>query len=230
MEQKNNSSYRYERKVTCSAIYDTAVTVWLHCHDALFHEAYPARYVNNIYLDTIRYDCYQDNLSGAPDRYKARIRWYGDLCGIIDRPVLEFKIRKGEVGTKKTYELPLLEMAEGINLAVQLEQVFSQAQLPENVMIKLSGLRPSLINRYLRRYYQSARNDFRLTLDNDLGYYPVDSFMAGFLLERRLNDLMVIELKYAPENNQAAAKIMQSLPVRVSRHSKYVNGLQLLYP
>jgi hypothetical protein len=39
------------------------------------------------------------------DRTKYRIRWYGKTIDIISNPVLELKIKKGLLGTKKKIEL-----------------------------------------------------------------------------------------------------------------------------
>ena len=72
-------SYRYERKFLIAAMDAAQARSILLRHRALFGEPYPPRYVNNIYLDTYEFDNYGDNLMGATERLKVRVRWYHDL-------------------------------------------------------------------------------------------------------------------------------------------------------
>jgi hypothetical protein len=46
---------------------------------------------------------YWDNVSGLSKRVKVRIRWYGDLYGHIQSPILEFKIRNNTLGSKVSF-------------------------------------------------------------------------------------------------------------------------------
>ena len=69
-------------------------------HPAMFRREYPRRQVNNVYLDTHDLTLATVHLSGAAERYKVRVRWYGALTGRVERPVLEFKGKSGHVGYK----------------------------------------------------------------------------------------------------------------------------------
>jgi hypothetical protein len=103
MSEAQTRDYRYERKFLVDRLDVHQVRALVKLHPAMFYEPYPPRYVNNLYLDTEELDNYQENVSGTGERRKVRIRWYGDLFGLIEKPVLEFKIKSGLVGTKVTY-------------------------------------------------------------------------------------------------------------------------------
>ena len=59
----------------------------------------------NFYFDSVNFNNYYDNLDGNIFRTKIRIRWYGDLFGYIENPVLELKIKNGLLGNKISYNL-----------------------------------------------------------------------------------------------------------------------------
>jgi len=64
------------------------------------------RNVNNIYLDTSEFDCFNLNVDGSASRSKFRIRWYGETTGIVAKPKLEVKSKENLVGAKEAYPLP----------------------------------------------------------------------------------------------------------------------------
>src|SRR3712207_351051 len=96
---------RYERKFFITGRSAKEIEQQLHFHPACFKEIYNERWINNIYLDTLGFNNYYDNLEGERERWKTRIRWYGGLFGEISKPVLEFKIKRGLLGNKKSYPL-----------------------------------------------------------------------------------------------------------------------------
>ena len=69
-----------------------------------FKEKYKTRLVNNIYFDTQQNHSLQEHLNGIKNRYKIRIRWYGDFENFL-KPVLEFKIKKNKITIKKKINL-----------------------------------------------------------------------------------------------------------------------------
>ena len=75
--------YRYERKFMVEGLDHHQAIALIKRHPYLFYQPYPPRYINNFYLDTPEMDNYYDNVCGAPDRRKVRLRWYGELFGPI---------------------------------------------------------------------------------------------------------------------------------------------------
>ncbi len=108
----DTDNYRYERKFLVDRLDQHQVMGLIKRHPAMFCQPYPPRFINNFYLDTAHMVNYRDNVDGAADRRKVRIRWYGELMGQIENPVLEFKIKRGLVGTKKHHPIPGFEPRE----------------------------------------------------------------------------------------------------------------------
>ena len=103
-------TFRYERKFLVEELMPPQVAALIKQHPRLFYSPYPPRYVNNLYLDTPEMDHYYDNVNGALQRRKVRVRWYGQPFGEIKHPMLEVKVKHGLVGTKHTYPLPPFRM------------------------------------------------------------------------------------------------------------------------
>jgi hypothetical protein len=70
---------RYERQFVARAQTLTEVLALVHRHPAAFREVYPARAVNNIYLDSASLGDYIDHVHGAARRVKTRLRWAGHI-------------------------------------------------------------------------------------------------------------------------------------------------------
>jgi hypothetical protein len=93
--------------------------------------------------------------------------------------------------------------------------------LPEAVRAALGLLVAASLMRYRRLYYLTADRRFRLTLDADLAFYRV---LHGSRRLVRLPDTYrgtVIEAKYGSEDDEAARPVLEALPFRWSRFSKY---------
>lgn len=222
-------SFRYERKFLVEDLLACQVEGLVRRHPGLFRPAYPPRFVNNLYLDTPALDNYLDNLYGAERRRKVRVRWYGDPFGAVERPLLEIKVRQGLVGTKHSYPLEPLRVEAGFSGAV-LQDAFAGSQLPPAVRLDLRGLDVVLFNRYYRRYYATRAGGFRLTLDSALEFYRVNAVFANAWLHRqRAARAVIVELKYAVEEEMNADRVAGFFPFPVTRSSKYMLGVERVY-
>ena len=96
----------------------------------------------------------------------------------------------------------------------------------KNIML---NLKPTLINRYQRKYFLSLDQKFRLTIDDHLEYFPVSSpeQLSSGGLKDSLS--MIMELKYSPIYQLESNNITQEFPFRVIKNSKYVRGIQIIY-
>ena len=220
-----NNNYRYERKFIVSDNYnEKSIIGHIKNNKHLFREVFYLRKVNNIYFDTEGYNNYFDNILGVSDRKKIRIRWYGDTFGRIEKPVLEVKIKKGLVGDKWSYKLEPFNLDKDITNII-IQDVFKKSNLPIPIFESLKMLFPTLLNSYNRSYYLSASNRFRVTIDSNLLYYKIDRRFNNFKLKPNYDENKIIELKYGLEDDQEANDISTQFPFRLSKNSKYVNGI-----
>jgi hypothetical protein len=224
----NQDVSRYERKFVVSDMDYAAVEQAVRNHPAAFSEIFHRRYINNIYLDSNDLDFFYDNVSGKGSRKKARIRWYGDLFGNIEKPVLEFKVREGFLGNKLSFDLKPFRLDDRFNYQ-ELKSVFAASNLPAWAYEVLQHVAPSLLNRYSRKYFLSFDGKFRLTIDSELSYHAIEPVHNTFLKSCRGDDY-IVEVKYDFENDDKAPFISNNLPFRLTKSSKYVNGMELLYP
>jgi SPX domain protein involved in polyphosphate accumulation len=196
-------------------------------HPSLFNEIFHKRQINNLYLDSIDLDNYQENLRGSPNREKTRIRWYGDLFQIIEAPALEIKRRFGLVGDKLVYPLNPLEISKRYcwQAIVESQQALNNREESEHYVIidKLSFQIPSVVNSYYRRYFLSSNGKFRITIDNEIKYYATDT---GWINPYSMKEHHIImELKYNQEDAIEAPNVSNFFPFRIARNSKYVKGI-----
>ncbi len=219
--------FRYERKFLVEELDPHEVESVVRLHPALFREVYPPRQVNNIYLDSFDARNYTDNVDGLRDRVKVRIRWYGDLFGSIDRPVLELKRKRGLLGRKEVHPLATFSLEPGFDLGV-LARALASSELPSAISEEARCLRPLLLNRYRRKYFRSADCRVRLTLDTDRVFYRIGAWNNTFQFSFRDSRTSIVELKHSPDRMERAIEIAARLPFRLTKSSKYVQGLDLL--
>ncbi|MDF7801195.1 polyphosphate polymerase domain-containing protein [Pontiellaceae bacterium B1224] len=222
-------NWRYERKMLPVGVDSAWVEHHVRLHPAGFREVYPPREVNNLYLDTLDRTDFRQHEQGVSQRSKTRIRWYGSLDGPIDRATLELKIKRGGVGRKESGPVPEFSLSHASD-AQGLRALISGLPLPAATRAAVELRRPSLVNRYARRYYLSADGLVRLTLDTNLQYF--DPSQATRPLNHPIRDAktLVVELKYAPAHAVEAASIVSRFPFRIARCSKYVEGVRRLHP
>lgn len=217
---------RYERKFLVSDISDKEIGQVIRFHPAGFREVFQQRFINNIYFDTLGFNNYIDNVEGEMRRWKCRIRWYGNIFGMIEKPVLELKIKNGLMGHKESYRLQGFLFDREVALGRTIAQVMKRSDVSSNVCALVLSLKPVLLNRYSRRYFISADKNFRVTIDTGLEYYSVSPLQNTFLnhyIDRRT---VVVELKYDPQRDLMAAEIASLFPFPLTKSSKYLQGLE----
>lgn len=224
------NNYRYERKFVCNTSHKGQLNIIVRQNKAAFRRAYPGRQINNIYFDTPGLDCYFDNLFGIGKRWKARIRWYGDLFQDILNPVLEIKIKQGLVGTKQSWVLKSISFAADFSDIKIIRNTIAASDLPEDVRSKMLGMQPVLVNNYQREYFVSADKNFRLTLDSDLTFRDFRMFRKTTRQVYKERGKLVVELKYAQEFDEEAGTISNSFPFRLNKNSKFVSGMMFIRP
>jgi len=218
-------NWRYERKFFISYEDKHTVESVVKMHPAMFTELYYQRKVNNIYFDTYALTNFFKSVDGQGNRLKVRIRWYGDLYGDIEKPVLELKIKNGLLGAKLSYQLNKFSVDKELSDSV-LKEVFEGSDIPEEVKDLMRVLNMSLLNSYTRKYYQSQNKAYRITIDTDMKFIEVLPHFNTFSNE--LNDMLntILELKYEPLTDDDAGDVTKHFPFRMTKSSKYVTGVE----
>ena len=216
---------RYERKFVISGISRPGIIQIVKSHPSAFSEIFHQRSVNNIYLDTPNLTFFQDNVVGKSRRKKVRIRWYGDLYGRIEKPILEFKLKVGAVGEKLSFRLKAFTLDENFDQNTLLES-FAASDLPDWVREDILPLEPHLLNCYTRKYFLSFDKKFRTTIDNQLIYHDISRRNNSFIKKSVNETDIIVELKYNFKDDDVANSVSGNFPFRMTKSSKYVNGVE----
>jgi len=220
--------FRYERKFFITEISSKDIDSIVKLHPAIFSEIFHERSVNNIYFDTPDLNNYFDNIDGNMYRIKSRIRWYGRTFGVIEKPVLELKIKNGLLGRKESYSLDTFKLDSNFNMQ-KIVQIIQNKNIPEFVKIGIKSSQPTLLNKYNRKYFLSADKRYRITIDTNQVFYRIGS-QNNFFLNKIKNDLNVIlELKYNIDADDDVNRITEHFPFRLTKSSKYISGLEKVY-
>jgi len=224
----NVKRFRYERKFNIEGRTAEEVEAMIRFHPATFSEIFHERVVNNIYFDSFNMRHYFDNVNGANMRLKMRIRWYGDLFGTVEEPVLELKLKHNLHVGKLLYPLKEFVMDAGFSIN-DIRRVFAESSISEAIRPHLSELNFSLLNSYTRKYFLSSDRNYRVTVDRDVMAYGLSPHENRFLRRVVNRTGVILELKYNKAQDESADCITNYFPFRMTRSSKYVNGLERLY-
>ncbi|MDX1628236.1 MAG: polyphosphate polymerase domain-containing protein [Fulvivirga sp.] len=228
LDNKQALNLRYEYKMTAGNLGLQEVTGLLKRHPALFYEKYPPRKVNNIYFDTPAFSSYRDHIAGSAKREKLRIRWYGTPENKIERPVLERKMKFGQVGGKLSETLPSMPLQSTDFWPLPVNILHCVPVDNQAYTYRLKNTDPVVALRYFRHYFLSADARFRVTVDSvfeTMSLTP-DGFPKQYCHKKAP---VIIELKYQPEDMDTASQITNYLPFRLTRFSKYIFSVENLY-
>lgn len=227
MSLKVPETARLEIKFVAYDIHLHHILHWLRIHSAGFTSPYPDRKVNNIYFDTHDFLAYADNLAGVSSRTKVRYRWYGN-SKTPDAGVLEVKRKRNCFGWKLHFKVNKPPYERGASWSA-MRKLLEEQLPPEGRRWLFANHAPVLINRYLRQYFISRDLKIRVTIDTDLE-----------VLEQRFNscpnltgtayknNLFVVEFKCDRTHANICNRVIQGIPIRSSRHSKYVSGVRTI--
>ena len=211
-----------------SGITKSEVESIIKLHPAMFFEIFHRRSVNNIYFDSHGLNNYFDNINGDLHRRKTRIRWYGELFSEIVEPVLELKIKNGLLGKKLHYPLPPFKLDNHFNMR-DIFYIVQKAKIPELIKTEIKLSQPVLLNRYSRKYFQSADKRYRITIDTDQIFYRISAQNNFFLNNQKDVESVILELKYDVDADNDASYITEHFPFRLTKSSKYISDLEKIY-
>ena len=85
------------------------------------------------------------------------------------------------------------------------------------------------VNRYDRDYFVSGDNRIRATLDlNQCVFDQRLRQQPNIRHAAIMQDTVVLEFKFAPEDRPLATDLLADIPVRLGRHSKYMNAVRAI--
>jgi len=213
--------FRYEKKFVLSRLDLGRLLRWQKEEGTCFKLSYPSRRVNNIYFDSHEYDLFNESNSGNSNRFKCRLRWYGES---LDPKQYQFevKIKRNTCGTKLTQSVDGISLS-GLN-AFSLSKKLKEQLKGEVLHYFCQTPRPVLINSYKRDYYETSFG-LRMTIDNKIRSSKFRDYFFDFKLIPPMDDIIVLELKYPQELERKMIEAVGSFPFRPFRHSKYCFGM-----
>jgi hypothetical protein len=223
MANNLTKQYRYERKFIAPTDELIELQQTVRSLPGFFEILHPPRRVNNLYFDSPYLDDFISTVNGEKKRHKVRLRWYGPmLSNNINSTQLEIKIKSDQANTKK---IAVIENGDSTDLPKWVAQIAENKLLPREMYESLAMRRPTLLNSYYRHYFGSVDGKFRLTLDLDICYQSVSHKACPVGKLVREEHTSIIELKYDVDSQQGLPAITTALPYRLSRNSKYRNGI-----
>ncbi len=196
---------------------------WLSQHPYCFYQEYPDRQVNNIYFDSLDFQSYKDNISGASSRLKVRYRWYGSSVEPA-QGALEIKCKRNQYSWKLIYDFKnTIDLGEGD--WPQIRKALSRHLPSEAKKWVDTHPVPILLNRYQRKYFRCKHEKIRVTLDTVIRVYDqTRKPYPNLTFQTNMPRIFVMEVKFPRELRNKASEIIRDIPIRVSRHSKYICG------
>jgi len=219
---------RLEIKFVADESQEPTLMRWFGLHPAGFTESFPGRWVNNVYFDTYDYLAFRLNTDGASQRHKVRYRWYGQHR-LPSVGALEIKCKRNYFGWKHRFTVDDAPCVEGDRWQdVRRKLIFSLPE-PARLLFKANP-QTVILNRYHRRYLITHDRKVRATIDTmqsnyDQRYKPYPNVEHAANMLRTL----IVELKFDRADRARASSIVEGLPVRVSRNSKYVIGVRSVH-
>lgn len=213
---------RYERKFILPYDFQFLITKFIAENNLRFVKQYSERLVNSIYYDTYNLDFYKQNIEGLSKRSKFRIRWYGNEKNI--KPSLEIKMKDCHLGKKRIFQLQEL-LIENNKIPFELidQQIMKNINSFELKEL-FKKLFPILLTNYQRSYFISNLNQCRLTIDKNIRFSNLSKFYYPLKDHANINNI-IIELKYNNEEELEFFIESSNLPVRLTKYSKYVEGI-----
>ena len=219
---------RFEKKFVTQNLESSEIYHLIKHNPAMFSKNFYDRQVNNIYFDFINSKNYHDHLAGNAQRIKTRVRWYGKMFGLIKNPILEFKIKNGFLGEKKSFKLKPFILDKNFCFKSLQKETFKKSNIPNYIFEIIKMSKPVLLNSFKRRYFRSADKKIRITVDKDLKFFKIKERNNNFVEKIFDKDLQIIEIKYSKEYDDEVSKIAQNFPFRMVANSKYIRGVDLL--
>ncbi|MDC1092788.1 VTC domain-containing protein [Pelagibacteraceae bacterium] len=216
---------RYEIKfVTYEHNYYSIIN-WIKLHELNFKREYSSRFVNNIYFDSPSYNSFKSNIYGDSSRIKLRYRWYEKLQD-PSQGSFEIKFKRNLYGWKRRFKIKELNFKDNNDWKSFCRTICKNLPEEEKIFFKFN-LNPQIINQYQRDYFVTSDNKLRITVDKKHDIYDQRYSSYPNLNKKTLNQrVLIMEFKFDRKERARINKLMNYIPMRSSRNSKYVNSIR----
>lgn len=184
-------------------------------------------HIRSLYFDSAKDSALRDNLSGASNREKFRIRYYNGDTSVIH---LEKKIKRGGLGCKIQCSLSK-EETEKLILGDYSWMPNSSKDIAAELYSKIvfEGLTPKTIVDYKREAYIYESGNVRVTFDSEIRTSKnkndfFDSSAPGVPVN---GSPIIMELKWDNYLPDVINDVLQSVNKKQSAYSKYVSSRML---
>jgi len=129
---------------------------------------------------------------------------------------IEYKIKKNALGSKIHYR------------DIQYDSLRQLTQIVNDNMPHSKNVLPVIRNQYLRSYYLDISGQYRLTIDRNVIYaFPegYNSSNDSAIQDHRI----IVEIKFDKKSDIDLDSVIRDFPFRLSKHSKYLSGMHILY-
>ena len=216
---KKNTSIRYERKWVLKNLTLDQIKIILFKSNFFFKKQYEDRNINSIYFDDFYLNSINENLDGISQRKKYRLRWYGNK-NIIDRANLEIKHKKNFLNYKDIIPLKSIKILKINEKNISYINRELKEKLLNLKVIEKKNLEAKSQISYKRKYFISAQNNIRATIDFNIQSRVFNNSFREFYYKY---DDIILELKYDKNLDEYVKKFTSSLQSRFTKSSKYVN-------
>jgi len=223
--------FRYELKYKINPgelhkFYSWLSTLSMSSHkknETFIKKQHQSNLINNIYFDNLNHDMAFDNIYGSLYKKKLRIRWYGSDSN-IKNVRLEIKEKFNNLVRKNVETISTeLDLSRSAVRSSSFQSLFQRS----NLKFKLTYsklFQPTLFNQYSRDYYITANEKVRITLDQRIFYSNPDKIVINSRKNSSNFDI-ICEVKFGKSDFDYAMSLVNSIPFKRSRYSKYSTGL-----
>jgi len=226
-ELSDNRRFEIKSVIHTLALNDFLFKLQFNLED--LNKSYDDRVINNLYFDDILYSLAQDHINGAELRKKVRIRWYGNLP-LGTSGEMQIKWKRNYFNWKKNYPLSKDFYFDGNSWSVYFKKLLDFLPIQASTFMKLYP-RPTLMNRYKRKYFETKKDQIRITIDNEVTNWPQLSLLKPNLTNSSKKDeLVIIEIKIPVNKYDIVSEKLDKINIFQRRHSKYLKGLYTHFP
>ena len=132
------------------------------------------------------------------------------------------------VGKKYIHKLPKVDTKLLNNLNYKKILNITN-ELEHDSSICFANLGMKLYVSYIRKYFLSFDEKYRITIDRNLKFARLDYNQGMNNLILVDDDSVILEIKYSVQDDELAYQLQENLPIRLDKFSKYTRGIDMLY-